>query len=120
MIRLLSNLPDNVVGVDASGHVDASDYETVLVPAVEAALKRHGKVRFLYVLSTGFTGFTSGAIWEDAKLGIGHFSAWEKMAVVTDLSWVANAVGLFRFFMPCPVQVFAIKDRAEAEAWVVA
>jgi hypothetical protein len=120
MIKLLSNLPDNVVGVAASGHVSASDYETVLVPAVEAALKRHGKARLLYVLDSDLTGFTPGAMWEDAKLGIAHFTAWERIAIVTDVGWVANAARMFRFVMPCPVQVFSIKDRAEAEAWVVA
>ena len=120
MIELLSDFPDNIVGIAASGHVSASDYETVLVPIVEAALKKHGKVRLLYVLGSEFTGFTPGAMWEDAKLGIAHFTAWEKVAVVTDVSWVANATSMFRFVMPCPVQVFPIKDRAKAEAWVVA
>ncbi len=119
MIELLSNLPDTVVAIAASGHVSASDYETVLVPAVESALRKRDKVRLLYVLSSDFTGFTPGATWEDAKFGMAHFAAWEKVAVVTDVTWVANAVGMFRFVMRCPVQVFAIKDRAKAEAWVV-
>lgn len=120
MLKILGNLPNNVVGIVASGHVDASDYEAVFVPAVEAALKKHDKSRLLYVLGSDFTGFTSGAMWEDAKLGIAHFSAWERIAVVTDVSWVANAINMFRFAMPCPVQIFSIKDRAKAEVWVVA
>lgn len=120
MIELLSNLPENVVGIAASGHVSVSDYETVLVPAVEAALKKHAKAKLLYVLGSDLTGFTPGAMWEDAKLGFAHFTAWERIAVVTDVSWVANATSLFGFVMPCPVQVFSIKDRAKAEAWIVA
>jgi hypothetical protein len=47
MITLLSHLPDNTVGVAASGRVNATDYETVLIPAIEAALKKHEKVRLL-------------------------------------------------------------------------
>jgi hypothetical protein len=110
MIELSSNLPDNVVAIAASGHVSAFDYETVLMPAVEAALNKHGKARLLYVLGSEFTGFTPGAMWEDAKLGIAHFTAWEKIAVVTDVTWIANAASMFRFVMPCPVQVFPIRD----------
>ena len=37
MLQLMPDLPDRVLGVVASGEVSASDYETVLVPAVEAA-----------------------------------------------------------------------------------
>lgn len=120
MIELLPHLPDNVVGISASGQVNAADYETVLVPAVEAALAKHSKVRLLYELSAGFTGFTSGAMWDDMKLGLAHFKAWERVAVVTDLSWVANATNMFKFVMPCPVRVFSIKDQAQAEAWIAA
>jgi len=120
MIELMSNLPDGVVGVVASGHVSASDYETVLVPAVEAALKTHEKVRFFYQLNSDFTGFSPGAMWDDMKVGLAHLRAWEKVAVVTDVSWVAHATSLFRFVMPCPVRVFSIKDRADAEEWLAA
>jgi len=35
MIELLPNLPAHIVGVNASGQVDAADYEKVLVPAVD-------------------------------------------------------------------------------------
>src|SRR5664279_1038113 len=117
MIEHLSNLPDNVVGIAASGHVTVADYKTVLLPAIEAALKKHDKVRLLYELSSNFTGFTTGAMWEDMKVGMAHLTAWERVAVVTDVSWVANAASMFGFVMPCPVNVFSIKDRAEAEAW---
>lgn len=38
MIRLIDQLPDNVIGFEAVGEVRASDYDTVLDPAVDAAL----------------------------------------------------------------------------------
>lgn len=40
MMTLLANLPDHVVGISASGQVDAKDYETVLMPTIVAALQR--------------------------------------------------------------------------------
>jgi len=120
MIELLPNLPAHIVGVNASGQVDAADYEKVLVPAVEAVLKEHGKVRLLYQLGNDFTGFTAGAMWDDMKLGLAHLRAWEKVAVVTDVGWVASATSMFRFAMPFPVRVFSIEDRAAADAWIAA
>ncbi len=118
MIELLPNLPDNTIGLVASGHVTAADYESVAMPAVEAALKNHDKLRLLYQVGDGFTGFTPGAIWDDAKLGFAHLGSWEKIAVVTDVHWLANAAHMFKFAMPCPVEVFPTRDRAAADAWL--
>jgi SpoIIAA-like len=118
MIKLLPNLPDHIVGIIASGHVTASDYETVLIPAVEATLKKHGSVRILYQLGPDFTGFSPGAMWDDMKLGIGHLKAWEKVAVVTDLDWIAGATRFFGFAMPCPVKVFSNSEFAAAVHWI--
>jgi hypothetical protein len=118
MIELLPDLPDHVVGIVASGQVTASDYETVLVPAIEAKLAGHGKLRILYQLGPAFTGFTVGAMWDDLKLGVAHLKAWEKVAVVTDVDWIANATRLFGFAMPCPVKAFSNEKIAEAALWV--
>ena len=120
MIERIPNLPGHVVGVIASGQVTGSDYETVLIPAIEEALAAHGRVRILYQLAPGFTGFTVGAMWDDMKVGLTHWSAWEKAAVVTDNEWVAGAARLFALSMPCPVKVFSNKEVTEATQWVTA
>lgn len=118
MIKLLPNLPDYIVGISASGQVDAGDYETVFIPAIEAALKKHDRIRVLYELGPQFTGFTAGAMWDDMKVGMAHMRAWERIAVVADQSWVAGAIRMFAFAMPCPVKVFSSQERAKAEAWI--
>lgn len=120
MIQLLPDLPRHVIGIVASGQVNASDYEIVVIPAIESALKLHGRIRMLYQLGPAFSGFTSGAMWDDMKLGLAHFKAWERIAVVTDLDWVAGATRLFGFAMPCSVKVFSNKEFAEAANWIVA
>ncbi len=120
MIEFLRNLPDNVLGIVASGHISASDYEEILIPAVKAMFEKHDKVRILYQLQSDFTGFTPGAMWEDMKLGMSHLAAWERVAVVTDVSWVAHATSMFTFVMPCPVQVFALNDLTKAKEWIAA
>ena len=120
MIKLLPNLPANVIGIIASGEVTANDYETVLIPAIEAALKEHGGVRVLYQLGPDFTGFTSGAMWDDMRLGLAHLKAWEKLAIVTDLNWLTGATRLFGLVMPCPVKVFSNDEFAEAVNWISA
>ncbi len=120
MITLLPNFSDNTIGFAASGRVSGTDYEEVVIPAVEAALKKHKKLKLIYELGSDFTSFAASAMWDDMKLGVAHFNAWERVAVVTDVSWVANATNLFKFVMPCPVKVFALMDRAAAEQWIAA
>jgi len=100
MIKLLTDLPAGVVGMEAVGHVEADDYTNVVEPAVRAALQHSDKVRLLYVLGEGFEGYSAAASWEDAKLGIGHWSAWERIAIVTDRGWIRDALKAFRLDVP--------------------
>ena len=51
MIEVMNDLPENVLGVRASGEVTSDDYTTTLVPALEDKLTRFKKARLLYVLS---------------------------------------------------------------------
>jgi hypothetical protein len=120
MMKLLTNLPDYVIGVSASGQIDAKDYEQVLIPAIESALQKHKRIRLLYHLTTDFEGFTTGAMWDEAKIGLAHLKAWERIAVVTDVHWVANATRMFAFLMPGLVKVFSNDEQSDAEKWIAA
>lgn len=120
MIELLPDLPDAVVGLRASGQVTAHDYETVAIPAIESRLRAQQSVRVLYQLGPAFTGFTAGAMWDDAKLGLMHLKAWERIAIVTDSAWMRDAVSLFRFAIPCPLRLFSNAEFAEAVEWISA
>jgi hypothetical protein len=118
MLEKISDLPENVLGFSAKGTVTADDYETVIIPAVEAMLSREGKVRFLYHLGEDFSGFEAAAMWDDTKLGLKHFSGWERVALVSDVEWVRWAVKVFGLAMPGHVRVFQNRDLAEARRWV--
>ena len=119
MITLLPDLPPHVVGISASGQVTADDYETVLIPAIESARKEHGRVRILYQLGPDFTGFTPGAMWDDTKVGLAHPRSWDKIAIVSDVHWVNNAIRIFGFAVPWPMKVFPNAEFDEAMRWTV-
>ena len=118
MIELIAGLPEGVVGVEAKGEVTAEDYERVLIPAVEEALEAHEKIGFLYVLGPQFDDISAGAMWDDAKVGIGHPFSWERIAVVTDHDTYRRLFKGVGFLMPAEVKVFAVADLDEAKAWV--
>ncbi len=118
MIELLQGFPENVVAVSGKGQVTKKDYEDVLIPAVDAAFKKHHNVSFYYELGPQFVGIEAGAAWEDFKEGMRHFFRWEKMALVTDIEWIRRALSGFAVFMPGELRVFPNDEAAVARAWV--
>jgi hypothetical protein len=118
MIEMLPGLPGNVVGIEGVGEVSSDDYKNVLIPAVDAALEEHDKIRLLYVLADRFDRISAGAALEDAKLGLEHLRGWELMAVVTDVEWIAHALNAVGWMVPAEIRVFPTAERAAAEAWV--
>jgi hypothetical protein len=120
MIEPLTDFPDNVVALACKGHVTRRDYETVLVPAVEKALKQHRNVRVYYQIGPDFAGIDPGAVWEDFKVGMEHLRRWERIAVVTDVDWIRHTIRIFSFLIPGEVKVFPTSQTSAAHDWIVA
>lgn len=112
--------PEGVLAFRAVGEVHSDDYDTVLEPAVAAAAADGGKLRLVYVLGPEFTSYSTGASWEDTKLGFGHFTAFERFAVVTSHDWVAHLVKAFGWLIPGKVKVFEVNALDDALVWAAA
>lgn len=118
MIECLKGFPSNVIAIAARGEVTKSDYDDVLIPAVEKALQSHDKIRLLYEIGPDFSGYGAGAAWEDFKTGMEHFTRWERVAVITDIEWISAAVKMFSVFLPGTMRVYAAADAAKARLWI--
>ena len=117
MIRVLSDMPAGVLGLEAIDDIEKEDYEDVLVPAVEAAIAEHGKVRLVYVLGPDFDEYEGEAVWEDLKLGARHPSSFERIAVVSDARWVGPAMKVFSILLPGQARAFPLAEREAAARW---
>jgi hypothetical protein len=122
MLTLIDDLPETVLGVEATGEVTAEDYETVLVPAVEAAIRAAdgGKIRILYVFGHDFPSYSAGAAWQDTKLGLGHLRSWERIAIVGDADWLRRAIHALGWTMPGEIRMFGAGEVEAARAWLTA
>jgi hypothetical protein len=119
MIELITeSMRGNVVALAAHGKVSHQDYAQVVIPAVEEKIRLHAKVRLFFHLGKDFAGYTAEAIWDDTKIGIQHLTAFEKIAVVTNVVWVKEAVRVFGILVPCPVRVFPNEELSAAASWV--
>ena len=118
LLERITDLPDSVLAFKASGELTSLDYRTVLVPAVEAALKGQEKLRLLYVLGNEVTGFSPGAAWQDTKVGMAHVTRWEKIAVVTDKEWLRHSVNIFGYLIPGEIRAYSTEQEADARTWI--
>src|SRR5215468_991609 len=120
MIAVLEGFPDAVTAFVAEGRVTKKDYEDVLIPKLENALREHKKIRCYYELGERYSGIEAGAVWTDFKLGIKHLTRWERIAVVTDVGWIRMVVNAFRFLVPGEVRVYETAKSSEAKGWIAA
>lgn len=104
----------------AVGKVTAEDYESISIPAVETALAIEGKPRMPYVLGSGFEGYDAGAVLDDARMGLHHWSDFERIAVVTDHDMYRTMIKGFGFLLPGQVKVFGVHELDQAKEWIAA
>lgn len=120
MIELLKGFPEPVLAFACRGHVTRREYVEVLIPAVERALQQQDKIRLYYQIGTDFEGIDPSAVWQDVKVGIGHLTRWERIAVVTDVAWIVNTMKVFSFLIPGEMRFFPVAEADTARAWIVA
>lgn len=116
--RLLGGFPNDVIAIEGNGKITAETYRDLLIPLVAEKLQRHDKLKIFAKLGPDFAGFSTGAMWDDARLGLGHLTTFAKVALVTDLDWIRHGAKFFGHIMPSDVMVFDLKDEAEAAAWI--
>ena len=119
MLTIMTDLPENVLGVTAEGKVTGSDYEIILIPTVERKLRANSKLRMIYHLGDTFAGFDSSAMVEDAQIGLNHLSAWERIALVSDHPIINMFAKFFGYLIGCEIRVFREADLERAKEWII-
>jgi hypothetical protein len=118
MLVEIDGLPENVFGLKAVGVVTKKDYVDVLIPLIEKQFLKNQKLKMIYHLGPEFKEFEYKAMWEDVKIGLKHFSQWEKVAIVTNwksLGWFALLTG---FFVPGNIRSFSNDYYEKALMWI--
>ena len=115
MLNEIPDLPHGVIGYEVAGKLVAEDYRDILLPAIEKAA-HEGEVRIVIVIP-GFEGFSGGALWQDLKMGVEHWRAWKRIAVVTDVEWIIQGTNWFGWMTPGDVKQFPMSERVAAISW---
>ena len=120
MIEFLSEGTGKVLGVKATGTLTNADYKDVLIPRLEKMFAEFGRLRILFYMDEGFTGWDLSAAWDDAAIALKHRADFEKIAVVGGPEWVAWCIRLSAFLISGEIKVFPSDRLQDAWSWVKA
>lgn len=118
MIQIHPVTESGIFEIHLTETLTEADYADILTPALDAALSDHDRVRMLVVIGPEFRDFTAGAAWADARLGLRHWSGFDRIAVVSDLDWTKTAVRFVGFAFPGPVDTFDMNELDDARRWL--
>jgi hypothetical protein len=115
-IEFIQDGSSNVIEVDVTGKLTKGDYQ-LLVPETEAAIRRHGKIRILFIMRD-FHGWSAGALWEDIKFDLKHFLQIEQLAIVGDTKWQHGMAAFCRPFTTARIKYFGENEIEQAREWI--
>jgi hypothetical protein len=108
---------DNVLWVKVSGKLSKEEYAD-LVPSWEAMMARYGKLRLLFQMEPGFTGWEPVAAWDDFKFSLSHRNEIERVAMVGDKKWQETVTKLGSLLVNSKVRYFEEAELHEAQKWL--
>ncbi len=118
MLRPMNEMPAGTIGFEAVGEVEDDDWEDVVEPVLRSEIAAGHKVRLLYLFGPGADEVEGDAIKADTGFRARHAKEFERVAVVTDESWIHPALRALSFLMPGGARGFAVHDLPAAKAWL--
>lgn len=119
MIELLTDMPEGVTGIRVSGRLGGDELRE-LKPQMQDLLKTN-EIRLVEIIAPDYEGFGPGGLVEDLKLGFGtvlpHHSAFKRIAIVSDLEWVAHVLHALAWIVPGELGVFGLDELERAKQW---
>jgi len=115
-VKLSEQADGHAVEVRVSGKLSHDDYQQ-FVPAFDRLVQKHGKVRVLFEMAD-FHGWSAGALWDDVKFDLKHFSNIERLAMVGDKKWEQGMSLFCKPFTSAKIRYFDSTAIQEARAWL--
>lgn len=118
MLYVLPETAGDIIVVQATDTLTASDYQETFLPIMEEKIATHGGVRCLLYLDHGFQGWETGALWEDAKFAASHSNDFIRIAIVGGADWLDWISTLSKLFIRGEAKHFAENQFLQALHWI--
>ena len=110
------NTGRRILHVRATGKLTKEDYLQFL-PEVERLIKQQGKIRLVFEMND-FHGWDAGALWEDIKFDVKHFSDIERLAMIGEKKWEQWMAEFCKPFTTARIRYFDHSESSEAQSWI--
>ncbi len=118
MLEILPESDENTLIVKASSVLTSDDYEKTFIPELNHRISQSGRIKVVMIFSEDFTGWETGAAWDDLVFGIQHRNDFEKIAIVGKQKWLEWATKIGAYFMPNQIKIFKPEELQKAISWV--
>ncbi len=118
MLKQISDMPPGTIGFEARGDVDDDDFEDIVAPVLRREIAAGRKVRLLYLLGPQLGEYEGDAVKEEMKFAARHATEYERVAVVTDESWLRPALRMLSVLVPGQLRGFPVAQLQSAKEWV--
>jgi hypothetical protein len=116
-VELKEEAAGKLLEVHISGKLAKEDY-LHFAPVIDRMVQEHGKINFLVEMHD-FHGWTAGALWEDIKLDVKHFTHINKLALVGETKWEKGMASFCRPFTTAKIKYFDRAQADQARTWIL-
>ena len=117
MIQRIYDTEPGTLEFVASGKLTDFEYQSVLIPQLENAIKESGKINLLWKMEN-FEGWELHAAWDELLLALKTRNAIERIALVGDQAWQQKLTTYLKPLTHAEVQYYDHEHCEDAQEWV--
>lgn len=118
MLQRMTDMPTGTIGFKAVGEVEDDDWEDVVEPVLRSMIAEGQKIRLLYLFGPEAHDIEGDAMRADTGFRARHATAFDRVAVVSDESWLRPAMRVLSVLVPGKARAFPVHDLAAAKTWL--
>ena len=118
MLRRIDDMPPGTIGFEAIGEVEDDDWEKQVEPVLRSEMAEGQKIRLLYLLGPEAREVEGDAMTADTGFRTRFATSFDRVAVVSDETWMRPAMRALSFMLPGKARSFPVAELAAAKAWL--
>jgi SpoIIAA-like len=117
-LRRIDDMPPGTIGFEAIGEVEDDDWEKQVEPLLRSEMAEGQKIRLLYLLGPEAREVEGDAMTADTGFRARFATSFDRVAVVSDESWMRPAMRALSFLLPGKAKAFPVAELADAKVWL--
>jgi SpoIIAA-like len=117
-LRRIDDMPPGTIGFEAIGEVEDDDWEKQVEPVLRREMAEDQKIRLLYLLGPESREVEADAMTADTSFRARFATSFDRVAVVSDETWMRPAMRGLSFLLPGKAKAFPVAELADAKAWL--